>query len=1513
MEALDYAIAVRDDPNIKALPWRDQVAERENIWNDYVARDQGSFDKYGQDGLDDIKKSFLTTVPDEIKGHALRNGNREEITPELADAWKEGYLNVARIEDINTVRSGEKPTDFDTRNFGTGFTRAFSNIDLMGKLGRKLVEAGIGDQVYTGEDTMAVEDYRDYVNKVYDNKDIGYNIGRGIGGAAAVAGQLVGFHKLLGSVEAGGALTSGLQKAVQASMANEGAIARHVVPLLVQGAVEVPVGLAYNAAHDILDGRKQDLFTTPGKELLSEVGFFVMGEGLGHILGTLGGLRQVYSAKRFKNTMDFVSFTDGAQKVGDDFMDLVTGKTGTLNEDSIKWLNMADSSGEAVKTLNEANTAVRTMFANAENPAEAVQELLYKTLYKMDTKINPDTGAITIKSIDGKAINKTFKAQDAKFIDFLQTKVTEAKNTKFDEIAVDWGRRHSMVTIGVRGKSGFKASKLSFDDVSKTLVPADGVVDSARVKSFLETQLGLKDIPEVKVIDDFFKADVTFDGKSIKIPTNVDNPEQVRRFTESLFEQIKKANPKFKISYNRFAKYLTKIASFAKYDDQVLKAIPGVTGLKNVDGKIELDFNGNHLTFDSIEEAGSVLHSSFMTDSDLAVYLTKQHNMAMSLADDGTYRVYDNAGTKAKPSPKGDPLYEFETVDEFFRSVPQLRPPLPVKMGPDTLILSPAGVRSGEITLDSQTFSGTADQAAKFLKKFNNNADYDSIKVLENGTEIKEVPNPLKYEIEYGDSGIKFATDSLDEAKHYSGADLDSFDGLELLARQKGYHLEITNGGYHSVDMEGNRNFFRSRTELKSFLAEKQSLTNLQELFDLDPSVTKSISEAIGDPVTKTQTKLGSIIKQYSQKFHDTAIGQSSASFFETTAGRLERINDKETLDLFHRLRDSQSLYHSTMADYRKQLYKMYGGMDSFNRRRLGQVMIAAEKDGLEFQDAAKSLDMNLSKKEYEVLVQSRRMLDALGTRYGVSSSMWIKNYFPHMKQINPNEFLKRDFDSRKLMNDAFGQGTNADYVPFFDHVRMEDLAGASFNDDILSIVETYAKVGERKMFFGNTIKDVNLKIEKLDSIADSESLKILQHTRDQVSGKVYSDAHAQRAASKIISNRKAADAALKSGRYKTNREAVNAADAIMRRDMTEMANDLITSNLMSMKLRLPLRNTLQIYGTTGALTGNSAVLKAQHRVTENFDKIYAKHKARGITMVRDPLDPTRSLMKRWLKGANSVGMNIFRTSDDYTRLVTAEAWDIMFTDSLELMTKGKIGYEQFSKLTWSKLLDPADLERFDKFMKQGQHELANSLLSDRMTKLTIFDYDVLNKPEAWTSGIGRIAGQYQTYPLQYIRMVKKIVAASDVQERAVYIGRLLFNTATVGYTLHDVLGMKGAPMTPMGTMSISGGPGISAMIQAFTAMTANNTSIGSKIKAVGRAGKIFIPFGGQETHVWKAVKAYLDGEAMAATVHLAGGTPIDEKWIDTDQDVFMMGGLEAIYGKANAGFANEKTELRDY
>jgi hypothetical protein len=88
-------------------------------------------------------------------------------------------------------------------------------------------------------------------------------------------------------------------------------------------------------------------------------------------------------------------------------------------------------------------------------------------------------------------------------------------------------------------------------------------------------------------------------------------------------------------------------------------------------------------------------------------------------------------------------------------------------------------------------------------------------------------------------------------------------------------------------------------------------------------------------------------------------------------------------------------------------------------------------------------------------------------------------------------------------------------------------------------------------------------------------------------------------------------------------------------------------------------------------------------------------------------------------------------------------------------------------------------------------------------------------------------------------------------------------------------------------------------MVEAYTAMT-GNYNMKTRGKKLMRASKIYVPFGGQATYNYKAVRSFLDGEAMVGAVQLMGARPAEENWLPEDPDAYLMAGLQEVFGVSN-------------
>ncbi len=186
-------------------------------------------------------------------------------------------------------------------------------------------------------------------------------------------------------------------------------------------------------------------------------------------------------------------------------------------------------------------------------------------------------------------------------------------------------------------------------------------------------------------------------------------------------------------------------------------------------------------------------------------------------------------------------------------------------------------------------------------------------------------------------------------------------------------------------------------------------------------------------------------------------------------------------------------------------------------------------------------------------------------------------------------------------------------------------------------------------------------------------------------------------------------------------------------------------------------------------------------------------------------------------------GVRWYQSADNFNRVV---AWRAQYT-------KAKEAADDFlaKKITWSDFIEKSGAESRvegwdtglginvkEALTEQGNADLAASLLAQDFATASQFLYTRGNVPFAMQSTLGRLFGQYGTWPAYYIEFMANSLRRGSPRAKAEFLGRWTAANAAVFYGVGNLFGADMARWTFLAPTSYTGGPVAQFAQQAMAA-----------------------------------------------------------------------------------------------
>lgn len=1461
----EYVTAVQEDPRFTELNFDEKLAVKDHLLQ-AIRQDSAEYGAANLDVRIEFDKLFMTDLPgmtpDSVSGDSAEAQATREV---LADA--------------QNVRQGGQ----SSLSGWDGFVKTSNNY-LSGKLGLGIVDAfttGDTSEALFGDQRTEADKYQEYVYSKYNPEGLtDYKVGKIVGHIAGFAVDAFATGGLYGSVGKVGLLTKPFAgvatKLLDASVKKFGTKALAYIPMAIgQGSFEAAAYVGERALADKIIGRLDsdaeiDQFISQiPSTFLQGLAFFAIGETLGAGIGQAAkSVKPVFS----KSGARLKTFGEVDKQTTEETLAAIKSILSGDGTEHAK-LSALRSHGVSEKTTDNIYNTMLDVKAMEDpnlllkNPKK-LNQMAWRILYGMETESVGD--GIKVISFNGKDITPQVFTSDADLSKFIASNVEDLENETFEIMAKLASDKKGEISVSVTSSIGTSSAPLNNDLALKYFRPASGVTNRKKLQSFARRISG-KDVELVQA-EDYFKSAVTVGKNSnqIIIPKNIADGKESARFVDNFFKQLEDlAGDGKKFDYADL-KTLMLDSGATRYDRSFIKKLAGVGNYKLYKGGMVDLLKDGEVTgrYTSVKEAGIALHQREFTELELTSSIKKRTGNILQ-KDQKKYII---------KSHKGEVLETFNSIDDVYAS-PIYRPSIPFNKRPTFISIDMGGPAETVKTFKT----GKANQISKALYAYEAEPEAVIHGFTSKNGRISHDPKFNKFKVTLGESGITKEFNELKEADEWLQKGLDTWSEISKDAMDRGFRIQPVKNGYQIYSPNADMQFARTLPEAKTIVGNLDDIKNLKDVFDdITPDDFSLLKGEIGR-ARDLGNKALKTLKARTIKQKNTPKNAGVHFFhkvFTPMKDRLEGIGDRDAIDQFDRLVGADHSFREEYAKIKQQTNSLFHGKDrKFTVQQLKDMglIMGVETPKGEWTKLAADSGIELTPAMLDTMQATRDLFDTLGTRFNIDPTTWQKNYFTRMLNRDPADL--KNMITGDAMQAAEGIGKVTIDDEFFRFARSEDYVSAIYENNIETVLDTYIRMGMRKQYLGDTLDDLDAFIKK--GTLDTETQFLLKEAADKVSGRLYSHERAVELVDKLVQNRKRAEYILsgegKYARLSSEQRAQRARDA-METDYQHFTNSLVTSALMSFKMKMPIRNVSQVFSVLSPLAEPDYVLAAM-KAMDNIEiqqQFYKNLHAKGILKPRDVRPNYGPRLQKFVDHSNSYGMAQFYNSDDFTRMIAARSASERFNDGLELWKTREFTTDQLGEFMKLDYLGEVDQSRFYNFLANRQFEEAETLVQRRWADMTMFEYDLLNKPQGLTSGIGKAFGQYSTYPLSYLQFLKRGWKA----DKMAFAAKALTASAIVGVFYNDVLNIKGVPILPTETVLFTGGPLITTGASMMT--TLNGYADGpTKAKAIiNEATRLAIPLYGVGTSVIKGMEEFKEAEYLDGLTRVLGASPSDKSYI---------------------------------
>jgi hypothetical protein len=321
--------------------------------------------------------------------------------------------------------------------------------------------------------------------------------------------------------------------------------------------------------------------------------------------------------------------------------------------------------------------------------------------------------------------------------------------------------------------------------------------------------------------------------------------------------------------------------------------------------------------------------------------------------------------------------------------------------------------------------------------------------------------------------------------------------------------------------------------------------------------------------------------------------------------------------------------------------------------------------------------------------------------------------------------------------------------------------------------------------------------------------------------------------------------------------------------DMFSIMQGLTVAATMAGRMWMPLRNMQQIWTMLAprlGMGGGRIILEAFDRVNKNGDQIARHLRATGRLTGEVPVFGYKA--EGMVGQFNRLGMRLHKNSDDFNRMITDQAVDIMMEDGAKRFLRGQINEKQFLDLTNLRRMDSESQKLVVNTLQQKGYTAAKDLYGDILTRETQVLYREGAAPSMFRrSQFGKLFGMFGQYPTYYLENIRRGLRNGTTADKMVFAGATMAYGAGL-YSLFEGLGIRGDDFLPWKQMFFTGGPYFNFLIDAKRSLGGEPGAL--PLRSLPKeASRLFVPGSSQLRAVQKMVEYQEQGDSYSAMLSL--------------------------------------------
>lgn len=814
-------------------------------------------------------------------------------------------------------------------------------------------------------------------------------------------------------------------------------------------------------------------------------------------------------------------------------------------------------------------------------------------------------------------------------------------------------------------------------------------------------------------------------------------------------------------------------------------------------GKVHLVLrNGKSLGFDDYQKLGDYVLSRSVDEKTVKGYLKRYHGLELSINEKGA-AVYE-AHKK---------IAQAENLQQLLQQYPGFLPKTPSNLGPKFTF-----VNNNKLNIEyvRGTAVGKYQDLLKHLDQF-----YDTSAVTEKVTlsagprgKISHYKFKKNVIVEIPEISYHQRFSNIGDARKFLKGGWEEYEALEHIANTKGYRLDSWGGKFYLYTTDGEF-VADNRAELYKLLREVKNPEWMPEISGLTEEFLKGMDDL---PATffkpyKYPSSMRGNPEQISSWLKLSMAWRPPHALLEKA---VEQGTDPGLIKAFREVEDTLQSLRSTEGEMAKIIQTMfrrvkggrYTGRWIPRKKRIALYEYMSEPN--QARKAQIAANHRLDQDDIRAAGQIRDWLgrsseEGAFADFQVDPDLFLTDYLPKIRkylQVGENRAWVnslKDGQLSKMLDGVYRGNIPKELDAFFKHQRVSSVADLALEKDPLVLLLKYNAVGHRQQILGPIWDKIGqyLNVAQKEGKIDGSLLSRFNTYREDIMGIPYTWGEKM---VRDVTAKTLQKFGLK-GKFSS--------------DFTRAARSWIYNVSMGWRPWVPIRNSLQIWTTLAPRMGNDAVAKAARFVSgPNGGNYVDGLRAKGIIQSSLPLFGGEGIDPSTLMGRMTYkGLKAFKNSDEWTRAVAMRSAEIRFDDAMDAWRRGAIKTrDEFFDLSGMWQL-PTDLKnRATELIGKGDWKSAREMFGTYLVDATMFPYRAGHSPMAFHGVLGKMFGQFGTYPTFYRENVFSALRYGNTSQRLLFASRWIGNMTAI-YTAFREIGINADEFLFWQPMLFSGGP----------------------------------------------------------------------------------------------------------